>query len=98
MPKQTHRWVIDSIAEHVAVIEVDGDRTVRLPQWLLPRGVAEGQVLVVHHDVDAHGDRSALIIEIDHVATAEALRKSAAQVDALRKASARHDPGGDIEL
>ncbi len=96
MPRQTHRWVIDSIAEHVAVIEVDGDRTVRLPQWLLPRGAAEGQVLLVHHELD--GERSVLSVEIDRAGTARALRESAAQVDAIRKASAPHDPGGDVTL
>ena len=98
MPRQTHRWVIDSIAEHVAVIEVDGDRTVRLPQWLLPRDAAEGQVLLVHHELDGDGERSVLSIEIDRAGTARALRESAAQVDAIRKASAPHDPGGDVGL
>ena len=98
MPQQTHRWVIDSIAEHVAVIEVDGDRTVRLPRWILPAGAAEGQVLAVRHVRNAAGTHSTLHIEIDRVATDTALRASKAQVGAIRKASGRRDPGGDVAL
>ena len=97
MPRETHRWVIDSIAEHVAAIEVDGGPLVRLPQWVLPRGAAEGQVLRVAHELDAAGDRSTLEITVDRAATAEALDASRAQVDGLRKASARRDRGGDVK-
>ena len=98
MPRQAHRWVIDSIAEGVVVIEVDGEQTVRLPRWVLPRGAAEGQVLSVRHDLDAAGEQSVLHIEIDRAATEAALGASRAQVDAIRRASARRDPGGDVSL
>ena len=98
MSQQAHRWVIDSIAEQVAVIEVDGEQTVRLPRWVLPRGAMEGHVLAVQHDVDADGQRSVLRIEIDLAATEAALRTSQEQVDAIRKASGRRDPGGNISL
>jgi len=98
MPREMHRWVIDSIADHVAVIEVDGAAMVRLPQWMLPRRATEGQVLHAKHEVDRNGQRSVLTIEIDEVATAAALDASNAQVDAIRKASAQHDPGGDVKL
>lgn len=98
MPRETHRWVIDSIAEHVAAIEVDGTQMVRLPQWVLPRDAAEGAVLRVQHERDAQGERSTLSIEIDRAATAAARQASHAQVDAIRKASARRDPGGDVKL
>lgn len=98
MPRETHRWVIDSIAEHVAAIEVDGTQMVRLPQWVLPRGAAEGQVLRVQHELDARGERSTLSIEIDRTATRHALDASTAQVNAIRKDSARRDPGGDVVL
>ncbi|MGH7668424.1 MAG: DUF3006 domain-containing protein, partial [Gemmatimonadaceae bacterium] len=51
MSRQAHRWIIDSIADHVAVIEVDGEQTVHLPRWVIPRGAVEGQVLTVQHDL-----------------------------------------------
>ncbi|HEY5218895.1 MAG TPA: DUF3006 family protein [Gemmatimonadaceae bacterium] len=98
MPSEAHRWVIDSIAEHVAAIQVDGSAMVRLPQWVLPRGAAEGQVLSVTHELDGKGERSTLTIAIDRAGTATALRESKAQVDAMRKASSRRDTGGDIKL
>ncbi len=98
MSQQAHRWVIDSIADQVVVIEVDGEETVRLPRWVLPRGAVEGDVLAVRHDVDAAGQRSVLRIEIDRAATEAALRTSQEQVDAIRKASSRRDPGGNISL
>ncbi len=98
MSQQAHRWVIDSITDDVAVIEVDGGRTVRLPRWVLPRGAAEGQILSVQHDVDAAGEHSILRIDVDRAATEAALHASRAQVDAIRKASAHRDPGGNISL
>ncbi|HEU4988238.1 MAG: DUF3006 domain-containing protein [Gemmatimonadota bacterium] len=98
MARETHRWVIDSIAEHVAAIEVDGGPVVRLPEWVLPRGAREGDVLAVHHELDAAGRRSTLAITIDDAATRSTLRGSAHQVEAIRKASRRRDPGGDVSL
>lgn len=98
MAPSMHRWVVDSIAEGIAAIEVDGDEMVHLPGWLLPRAAAEGQVLSVRHELDANGDRSVLKIEIDRDATEAARAASAAQVRAIRRASARHDPGGDVSL
>jgi Protein of unknown function (DUF3006) len=98
MPRQTHRWVIDSIAEHVAAIEVDGGPVVRLPQWVLPGAAAEGQVLRVEHELDAAGERSTLEITVDRAATDRALDASRAQVDALRRASGKRDTGGDVKL
>jgi Protein of unknown function (DUF3006) len=98
MPEQTHRWVIDAIADRVAAIEIDGDRTVRLPRWVLPRGAREGDVLAVRHTLDAEGERSALVIEIDRAATEAARRASREQVDAIRNQSHRRDPGGDVVL
>jgi Protein of unknown function (DUF3006) len=98
VPRETHRWTIDAIAEHVAAVEIDGGQVVRLPQWVLPIAAAEGQVLHVEHERDAEGNHSALRIEIDRAATTRAREASAAQVDAIRKDSARHDPGGDVSL
>jgi Protein of unknown function (DUF3006) len=98
MPRESHRWVIDSIAEHIATIEVDGAAPARVPEWVLPRGAAEGDVLRVEHDVDASGRRSVLTIEIDRDATAAALDASRAQVDAIRTTSTRRDRRGDVKF
>jgi hypothetical protein len=93
---EQHRWVVDSIEEFVASIEVDGGKMIRLPQWVLPDGARDGHVLSVRHDRPAGGARSVLTIEIDDKATKAALDASAAQVAKHRKQP--NDPGGDIAL
>jgi hypothetical protein len=91
-----HRWVIDSIEESVASIEVDGDRMITVPQSFLPSGAKQGHVLRVVHEAAGDGKRSSLTIDIDDVATREALTASAAQTKkGTRQAN---DPGGDIAL
>ena len=91
-----HRWVIDSIEESVASIEVDGDRMITVPQSLLPKGAKQGDVLRVLRETASDGKRSTLNIEIDEAATREALAASAAQTKkGTRQAN---DPGGDIAL
>jgi len=90
------RWVIDSIEESVASVEVDGGRTITVPQSLLPCGAKEGQVLRVVRDISNDGKRSTLTIEVDEAATRDALAASAAQTKkGTRQAN---DPGGDITL
>ena len=90
------RWVIDSIEESVASIEVGGDRMITVPQSLLPPGAKEGQVLRVVREATSDGKGSTLTIEIDEAATRQALAASAAQT---KKATRRaNDPGGDITL
>lgn len=93
---EEHRWIIDSIEEFVAAIEVDGGKVIQLPQWLLPDGAREGHVLAVRHDRPLGGKRSVLTIEVDERATKDALDKSAAQVNKHREQP--NDPGGDIAL
>ena len=78
-----HRWVVDSIEESVASIEVDGKTMITVPQSILPKGAREGDVLSV-------------LIEIDPAATKQALAESAAQVQ--KHAKQPNDPGGDIVL
>jgi hypothetical protein len=91
-----HRWVIDSIEESVASVEVDGDHTITVPQSLLPSGAKEGHVLRVLHEAASDGKRATLTIEIDEAATRAALAASAAQTKkGTRQAN---DPGGDIAL
>jgi hypothetical protein len=86
MPNQpsVHRWIVDSIEESMASVEVDGDKLMPVPVAMLPRGTKQGDILRVS-------------IEIDAAATKAALAESAAQV---KKGGARqaNDPGGDITL
>lgn len=96
MPTERHTWIIDSLAERVATVEVDGDATVRLPRWVLPREAGEGDVLAVSHERDADGRASTLRITVDRKATERALRRSQQQVAPGRKS--KGDPGGDITL
>ena len=91
-----HRWVVDSIEESVASVEVDGDRMITVPQSLLPSGVTPGHVLSVRRELAADGRRTVLTIEIDDAATQKALAASAAQVN--KGARQKNDPGGDIVL
>jgi DUF3006 family protein len=87
-----HTWVVDVIEDGSASIEVDGRSVTPIPQWLLPDGVREGDVLSVTHD-RAEG-RSALLIEADPGAKQKALDKSRKQI--TRKS--KNDRGGDIAL
>jgi hypothetical protein len=94
--KAEHRWVIDSIEESVASIEVDGERMITVPQSLLPSDAKQGHVLRVVRDTGGDGKRSTLTIEVDEAATREAFAASAAQTKkGTRQAN---DPGGDIAL
>jgi Protein of unknown function (DUF3006) len=94
--KAEHRWVVDSIEEFVASIEVDGDRMITVPQSLLPSDAKQGHVLRVLRETANDGKRSTLTIEVDEVATREALAASAAQTK--KGARQANDPGGDIAL
>ena len=78
------RWVVDSIEESMASIEVDGEKMVTVPLAMLPPATRQGHVLRV-------------TIEVDSTGTTKALAESAAQV---KKGTARqaNDPGGDVTL
>lgn len=93
MNRQHHVWTIDAIEEDVARIEVDGDRVVTLPLWLLPFAVVEGDVLRVSHQREAA--RSVLIIDRDVEATRLATGRSARQ---LADTPLDTGAGGDIVL
>jgi hypothetical protein len=87
-----HTWIVDVIEDGSASIEVDGRTVTPIPQWLLPEGVREGDVLSVTHD---RGEgKSALLIEADPEAKKKALGRSARQV--ARKS--KNDRGGDVSL
>lgn len=96
METQVHRWVVDSIEEFVASIEIDGRRMAQVPQWVLPQNAREGDVLAVQHEIGNEGKRSTLHITIDREATRLALETSARQ---SRKGERnQNDPGGDIRF
>jgi hypothetical protein len=87
-----HTWVVDVIEDGSASIEVDGRTVTPIPQWLLPEGVKEGDVLSVTHDRKV--GKSALLIETDLEAKKKALGRSEKQVSRKSK----NDRGGDIQL
>jgi hypothetical protein len=87
-----HIWIVDVIEDGSASIEVDGRTVTPIPQWLLPEGVREGDVLSVTHD--RREGKSALLIETDPEAKKKALDRSAKQVSRKTK----NDRGGDIQL
>jgi hypothetical protein len=87
-----HTWIVDVIEDGSASIEVDGRSITPIPEWLLPEGVKEGDVLAVTHD--RKEGKSSLVIENDPAAKKEALDRSRKQVSRKR----RNDSGGDIAL
>jgi hypothetical protein len=87
-----HVWIVDVIEDGSASIEVDGRTVTPIPQWILPEGVKEGDVLAVSHDRSE--GKSALLIETDNEGKRKALNRSEKQIS---KKSLR-DKGGDIRL
>lgn len=87
-----HTWIVDVIEDGSASIEVDGRSVTPIPQWMLPEGVREGDVLTVTHD--RNEGKSALLIETDPDAKRKALHRSVKQV----ANKSRNDRGGDISL
>ena len=90
--RSNHVWIVDVIEEGSASIEVDGRTVTPIPQWMLPEGAKEGDVLSVTHE--RKEGRSALVIENDPQAKKKALDRSAKQVSRTSK----NDRGGDIQL
>jgi hypothetical protein len=95
MGTKKFRWVVDSMEEAVASVEIDGKHSAQLPKWLLPRGAKEGDVLQVTHDVAESGE-SRLSIVVDRPGTSAAMDRSAKQVGSSIRSP--NDPGGNIEL
>jgi len=87
-----HTWIVDVIEDGSASIEVDGRSVTPIPQWMLPEGVREGDVLSVTHE--RKEGKSALLIETDPDAKRKALDRSVKQVAKKSK----NDRGGDISL
>jgi hypothetical protein len=94
MPGTRRTWTVDSIEEGMAALEEEGGRVLRLPLWLLPEGVREGEVLTVSRVEDGRGG-VVLTVRVDREATERALRRSREQ---LERTPPGNDPGGDIVL
>ena len=88
----SHTWIIDVIEDGSASIEVDGRSVTPIPEWMLPVGVKEGDVLSVTHEREQ--GRSVLSIRVDPEAKKKALDRSVNQVSRRTKG----DRGGDIQL
>lgn len=91
MSEQQHRWIVDVLEEHSAAIEIDGERVVTVPRWLLPADAREGHVYAVRHERDETFSR--ITVEIDQAAGDAALEASRQQL-----ASAPDGGQGDITL
>ena len=91
-PAHESTWVVDSLGETVATVEVDGKDVLKVPRWLLPQGTREKDVLVVTRE--AGRERVSLTVARDPDSTKAALEESAAQ---LRDAPV-DGKGGDITL
>jgi len=87
-----HTWVLDVIEDGAASIEVDGRTVTPIPQWMLPEGAKEGDVLSVTHE--RKEGKSVLIIETDPEAKKKMLDRSEKQVSRKSK----NDRGEDIKL
>ena len=87
-----HTWVLDVIEDGAASIEVDGRTVTPIPQWMLPEGAKEGDVLSVTHE--RKEGKSVLIIETDPEAKKKMLDRSEKQVSRKSK----NDRGRDIQL
>jgi hypothetical protein len=87
-----HTWIVDVIEDGSASIEVDGRSVTPIPQWMLPEGVREGDVLSVTHD--RKEGKSSLLIETDPDAKRKTLDRSVKQVGK----KSINDRGGDIIL
>ena len=87
-----HTWVLDVIEDGAASIEVDGRTVTPIPQWMLPEGAKEGDVLSVTHE--RKEGKSVLIIETDPEAKKKMPDRSEKQVSRKSK----NDRGGDIQL
>jgi len=89
----SHRFVVDRFEGDLAVVEVDGDRFLDLPRWLLPPAAREDDVIALDVAVQPDGALR-LVARVDVEATMAARERARAAIDRLR----RKDPGGDIVL
>lgn len=90
---EEHRFVVDRFEGDLAVVEVDGDRFLDVPRWLLPPGTREDDVVVLTVRSGPDGSVTCTA-RVDAAATAAAREEAERLVQRLR----RKDPGGDLVL
>ncbi len=93
---EPHRLVVDRFEGDLVVVEVDGDRFLDLPRWLLPSRLREGDVVTAQVEAregEERGERR-VIFAVDRAATQAARQETEALLTRLR----RRDPGGDLQL
>jgi hypothetical protein len=71
------RWILDSLEEDVAAVEVDGERVIFVPADLLPAEAREGDVLKV--TMKRTKGRMDLEVVLDEEGKEELMRRSRAQ-------------------
>lgn len=90
---EPHYWIVDRFEGDLVVVEVDGDRFLDMPRWLVPTDAREGDVIALSVE---RGEGGAVTIRarIDSEATDSARAEASRLVENLKK----KDPGGDIVL
>lgn len=86
------QWVVESIGDATAGIEIDDGSVARVPRWLLPEAARVGDVLAVTRERSA--GRTQLTVERDPAATRAALDASERQA----RAAPVDQGGGDVTL
>ena len=92
-----HFWAVDEIDDDVARIIEDGSRVILLPRYLLPPGVAEGQMLAISRS-EERGGSVQITVELDEKATQSARLGTGNVLARALAASRKVDPGGDVSL
>lgn len=90
---EEHRLVVDRFEGNLAVVEVDGDRFLDLPRWLLPPGTREDDVVALTVRIGPDGSLTCTA-RVDPAATAAAREEAERLVQRLKQ----KDPGGDQVL
>jgi hypothetical protein len=90
-----HYWAVDEIDGDVARIIEDGARLILAPTYLLPPGVAEGQMLSVTREEEESGSVR-ISIALDAQATQSARLGTASVLARALAAARKADPGGDV--
>jgi hypothetical protein len=92
-----HYWAVDELDGDVARIIEDGARLILMPRYLLPPGVAEGQMLSVSRG-EERGGHVQITIALDETATQSARLGTGRALARALAASRKVDPGGDVAL
>jgi hypothetical protein len=92
-----HFWAVDEIDDDVARIIEDGARVILMPRYLLPPGVAEGQMLSISRG-EERGGSVQITVALDEQATRSTRLGTGNVLARALAASRKVDPGGDVAL